>query len=164
MRKFCFTDTETTGFEAAGSKLVEMTYAIDTSVPKTLYFGVTLDEVPDFINDLIGFEVRGIDGRKSSPEEFEHFFEVAEGATMVAANPSFDKYFLKRDNLFPFHYRMLDIESYAMAKLNLPFVPGMKDIQEFLDKDGWTLTEPDHTSYNDVLALQQSFYILRDQY
>lgn len=161
MRKFVFLDTETSGFDDdPDAELVELTYATEHTDPYTLWFGVTW--VPTIIDDLIGFTKRGIAGRRSTQFEIAKFLAESDGATMVAANPAFDKHFVRNAGLWKFHYRMLDIESYAMGKLDLNFVPGMKDIQERLGELGWDITQPDHTSRNDVLALREAFIILRD--
>lgn len=158
MPDLIFVDTETGGLDAESDPLIELTYAPLKGEPHTLWFGVT--EVPEFIDDLIGFTKRGIAGRLSPWEEIRRFREVCDGATMVAANPAFDKAFLEREHLFSFHYRMLDVESYAMAKLGLDYVPSMKDLYDRFYRVH-SLTEPDHTSRNDVLCMREIFEILR---
>jgi DNA polymerase III alpha subunit (gram-positive type) len=159
MRELIFVDTETGGLNVETDPLVELTWATRESDPQTLYFGVT--EVPEFIDNLIGFTKRGISGRLSTQPEFQRFLEASDGATMVAANPAFDMGFIQAAGLWRFHYRMLDVEAYAMAKLNLEGVPGIKTIFDILKADGadW-ITEPDHTSRNDVLAMRDAFLIL----
>lgn len=158
MRELIFVDTETTGLDSEKDELVELTWARRTGEPKTLWFGVT--EVPEFIDNLIGFTKRGISGRISTWAEIQEFLAAADGATMVAANPAFDMGFIKAKGLWQFHYRMLDIESYAMARLDLTEVPGLKTVFDILKGDGADLTEPDHTSRNDVLAMREAFLIL----
>lgn len=158
MRELIFVDTETTGLNCGEDRLVELTYARIDGEPKTLYFGVT--EVPEFIDNLIKFSARGIAGRESSPEEFEDYYDTAKDNTMVAANPAFDKGFLDGHDIFDFHYRMLDIETYAMAVLQLNYVPSMKEITDMLRDRGFKITEPDHTSRNDVLAMRDAFKAL----
>lgn len=158
MRKFIFADVESTGLDPDQDELVELTYATRHGEPQTLWFGV--QAVPPFIDNLIGFTKRGLAGRRSDNFKVQQFLQESEGATLVGANPGFDKGFLEKSGLWRFHYRMLDIESYAMAKLNLNEVPGMKNIYDILTERGYTLVEPDHTSRNDVLALRQAFHIL----
>jgi cysteinyl-tRNA synthetase len=80
---------------------------------------------------------------------------------MVAANPAFDQGFMKEQELFTAHYRMLDIESFAMGKLDLDYVPSMFQIVKMLEDRGFSLTQPDHSSYNDVAAMRQAYKILR---
>lgn len=158
MRNLIFVDTETGGLNAKTDPLVELTWARREGEPKTLWFGVK--EVPEFIDNLIGFTKRGLSGRLSPWNEVQEFLAASEGATMVAANPAFDKAFMDESGLFNFHYRMLDIESYAMAKLELTEVPGLNTVFEILKGDGAVLTAPDHTSRNDVLAMREAYLIL----
>lgn len=159
MRELIFVDTETSGFDDnPDARLVELTYARRTGDPKTLWFGVK--EVPPVIDDLIGFTKRGLSGKRSNNFEIEAFLAVSKDATMVAANPAFDKHFIQLAGLWQFHYRTLDIEAYAMAKLRMDEVPGMKTIRDELVAGGVQITDPDHTSRNDVLALRESFLFL----
>ena len=155
MRRKIFLDVETTGLDAQKDKLVELSYGELFQPIKTLYFGVT--EVPDFIDNLIGFTARGISGLKSSDEEIEEFLRITEGQTMVSANPKFDAGFLETNGLYKFGYRTLDIESYAMAILELEDVPGMKDLFEYYEAKGIEISRPDHTSAGDVKAMQEIF-------
>lgn len=158
VRKLVYIDTETTGLDPFKDEIVELSYAVEEGEIHTLYFGVT--EVPDFIDQLIGFSERGISGIKSPEEDFERFLAVTEGQTMVGANPAFDRAFLEANGLYKFGYRMLDIESYAMAKLRLDYVPGMKDVFEELRSRGYCITEPMHTSHSDVSATREAHYII----
>lgn len=161
MRELVFVDTESTGLaDDPEAKLVELTWATRDSEPETLYFGVT--EVPDFINRLIKFDERKIAGLQSDHFAIERFLKASTDNTMVAANPSHDKHFLYEAGIWRFHYRMLDISAYAMAKLNLAQMPGMSDIYRELSDDGWEITQPDHTSRNDVLAMREAFLHLED--
>lgn len=157
MRDLIFVDTESTGLaDNPDAEIVELTWARLEGEPETLWFGVT--EVPEFIDNLIGFTARGISGRVSPWNDVQRFLEASEGQTMVAANPSHDKHFIDMAGLWRFHYRMLDIESYAYAKMDeFNEVPGMKSIFDTLVSRGVDLTEPDHTSRNDVLAMREAF-------
>lgn len=160
MKEFVFVDTETTGLDASSDSLVELSYATLDSDIKTLYFGIT--EVPEFIDNIINFYERGIHLKpRSTLDEAIEFISVLRGNTMVAANPAFDKAFMEEQELFTAHYRMLDIESFAMAKLGLDQVPSMFQIIQELESLGYVLTQPDHSSYNDVKAMRQAFKILR---
>lgn len=159
MRELIFVDTESTGLDARSDALVELTWATLDSEPQTLYFGIL--DVPPFIDDLIGFTARGIRGRVSSNAEWKEYMSYCADNTMVAANPAHDKAFLQKFGAFPFHYRMLDIESYAFAKLGLDEVPGMKTIYDVLNERGYEITLPDHSSRNDVLAMRDAYKILK---
>lgn len=161
MRDLIFVDTESTGLaDDENAEIVELTWAPLNGEPHTLYFGLLA--VPPFIDNLIGFTKRNLSGRISTHAEFDAFLKASDGATMVAANPAHDMHFIQDAGLWQFHYRMLDIESYAYAKLPEAFddVPGMKTIYDELVKRGVELTEPDHTSRNDVLAMREAFIYL----
>lgn len=151
MRELIFVDTETTGLDPKQDQLVELSYSRRIGTPRTLYFGV--QTVPPFVDDLIGFTARGLAGKQSQQYEIDEFLRTSENATMVAANPGFDKGFLEAADLYRFHYRMLDIESYAMAKLGLNEMPGMKDIYNILTEQGHTLPTPNHTAAGDVKTM-----------
>jgi DNA polymerase III alpha subunit (gram-positive type) len=160
IRDFVFIDCETTGLSAKDDKLVELTYATNDSHFRTLYFGVT--EVPEFIDNLTKFTERGVAQEPAaSMEQIQHFLDTLTDQTMVSANPAFDKAFLEENGLWVGHYRVLDIEAYAMAKFNLDFVPSMKNIYDMLIERGYKLTTPDHSSYHDTKALREAFNILR---
>lgn len=84
--------------------------------------------------------------------------------TLLAANPAFDAKFLTK--LFaslddfdpePWHYRLLDIEAYAMAALQLDHVPGMREICDLLE-----IASPDHAADVDVTALGTAWRRLQD--
>ncbi len=159
-RKFVFADVETTGLNAQSDKLVELTYAVEDGPLTTLFFGVK--SVPAYIDDLTKFSERRVyDEPSATPGQIEEFLEAMGDNTLVAANASFDRDFLKANNIWNGHYRLLELESYAMAKLGLDYVPSMKDIETILTRRGFVLTQPDHSSYNDTKALREAFNILR---
>jgi DNA polymerase III alpha subunit (gram-positive type) len=159
-RDFVFVDCETTGLNPQEDSLVELTYARNDGPLITLYFGVT--EVPEFIDNLTKFSERGVvNETPASKTDLMIFETILRDQTMVSANPAFDKAFLEANGLWTGHYRVLDIEAYAMAKLGLDFVPSMKNIYDMLTERGYELTTPDHSSHNDTKALREAFNILR---
>ncbi|QOI67479.1 exonuclease [Streptomyces phage Beuffert] len=162
MKKFVFVDTETTGLDAKTDKLVEVTYAVENDEPVTLFFGVK--KVPAFIDDLTKFSARRVyDEPAATDEQIETFKNALRNQTMVAGNPKFDVGFLEANGLYTAHYRTLDVQSYAMAKLNLDYMPSMVQIHDLLKERGYTFTEPDHSSRNDVLFMREAFNVLRYQ-
>lgn len=157
-----FVDCETTGLDASKDKLVEVTYAIEQEEPVTLYFGVK--RVPAFIDDLTKFSERRVFDEPEATEEDKNLFRVlTAGQTIVAGNPKFDVGFLEANGLYVAHYRTLDVQSYAMAKLNLDYMPSMYQIYQLLAERGYKFTEPDHSSRNDVLFMREAFNVLRYQ-
>lgn len=160
-RNLIFVDTETTGFEDdPNAEMWELSWAHRDGDVRTLWFG--FNEVPQVIDDLTGFSKRDCAGKRSEYFEFEEFLIASKDSTMVCANPSFDKHFIKLAGLWQFHYRTLDIESYAMAVLGLDEVPGMKTIYDALEPHIGGLVMPDHSSRNDVLALRQCYLFLEE--
>lgn len=160
MKDFVFADCETTGLDPIKDKLVELTWGVNDGQLTTIYFGVR--QVPAFIDDLTKFTKRGVDKMpEATEEEKQTFRDAMKDNTLVAANASFDRDFLLNNGLWTGHYRLLEIESYAMAKLNFPYVPSMYEVFNALTERGYELTTPDHSSLNDTLALRQAFNILR---
>jgi DNA polymerase III epsilon subunit-like protein len=164
VKNLIFVDTESTGLsDDENSEIVELTWVTLDGEPETLYFGVQV--VPPFIDNLIGFTKRGIAGRRSDHFAIERFLTAADGNTMVAANPSHDKHFIEKAGLWRFHYRMLDIESYAMAKFDLSEMPGMKAVHDYLASEGFEMANvPDHTSRGDVLAMRDAYLVMKNFY
>lgn len=158
-RTLVFVDVETTGLDPEYDQLIELTFGTLTGTLQTLYFGV--EKVAPFIDEMIGFTKRGIAGRTSPLTAFDDFYRLTEQQTMVAANPTFDRGFMVKNELYRFHHRSLDIESYAMAKLDLQEMPGMADVYNILTERGFKITEPDHTSRNDVQAMIDAYRVLR---
>jgi hypothetical protein len=160
-RELIFVDTETTGFEDdPNAEMWELSWARREGDVRTLWFGFT--EVPAVIDELTGFTARGCAGKRSEYFEFEEFLKASKDATMVAAEPGFDKYFVKLGGLWQFYYRTIDVESYAMAKLGLDYVPSMKNISDILGPHIPEMTKPDHSSRNDVLAMREAYLFLED--
>ena len=164
IRRLIFVDGETTGLDGDdSSQLVELSYAVEDGPINTLTFGV--QEVPEFIDNLIGFTERRLkELPASSDHELSKFMDVARDQTMVAANPAFDKWFIAREGLFTFKYRMLDIESYAMKALELDYVPSMEQIYTILTTMGYEISKPSHTSASDVRAMRDMFYTLKNEF
>lgn len=159
-RALIFVDTETTGLDPEKDRLIELSWARETGPVKTLYFGV--QEVPKIVDDLIGFTERDLGSQPASEDwKFDEFLTASEGNTMVAANPMFDASFLQNNSLFRFHYRMLDIESYAMGKLGLNEMPGLSTIRETLIGRGFKITQNKHTSSSDVECTRECYNILK---
>lgn len=160
-RRLIFVDTETTGIDSKSDRLVELAWAEMEGPIRTMYFGVK--EVPPFIDELIGFTKRDLASKtEMSPAEKHAFLNTTYGHTMVAANPAFDKAFMEENHLFEFAYRMLDIETYAMAKLRLDYVPSMNDIYTILRDMGYTaIGKPEHTAESDVACMRAAFKVLK---
>jgi hypothetical protein len=92
---------------------------------------------------------------KSTPAVYKEMQMLAVAltdSTVVACNTRFDgnmfgKMFANNGFKLPemWHYRMLDLESYAKGILNLDYVPGLNDICRLL-----SISLGDHTALGDV--------------
>jgi hypothetical protein len=98
------------------------------------------------------------------------FGDGPEPATIVGANPGFDARFLRKlfkrqlgnmcwsektwDRFAPWHYRMVDIESYAKAVLALDYMPSLLNVCELLGlrSPADVALAPDHAAATDVLV------------
>jgi DNA polymerase III epsilon subunit-like protein len=85
-------------------------------------------------------------------QEIQLLAEALTDSTVVACNTRFDgnmfgKMFAVNGFKLPemWHYRMLDVESYAKGILNLDYVPGLNDICRLL-----SISLGDHTALGDV--------------
>lgn len=166
-RPLCFVDTETTGLhrEAQPFELAWKNEYADTVntliLPHTLYGA---DPAALRVNHYRERGISPIDVQ--SDLYFQRNLDVfrmdATDATLVIANPAFDVPHLM--NLIGFqvwHYRILDIESYAMPILGHARPQGMRTIYTELTQRGFELPEPDHTAGRDVEALEACFHALR---
>ncbi len=159
-RNLVFVDTETTGLDPDNDKLVELSWAVNDGPIKTLYFGI--EEVPSFIDKLIGFTKRGIAGKRSTDREISEFIDESVDQTVVAANRYFDQRYLENNGLWFAHYRAIEMGSYAMGRLGLDYIPGMKDIEREVEARGIKIpVAADHTSANDVNAMRYMFNVLK---
>lgn len=160
MRKLVFVDCETTGLSPTENKLVELSWAVEDGPIKTLYFGV--QEVPEFIDNLIGFTARGIKDKKLNPELVFEFRDDTTDQTIVAANRYFDQRFLEENSLWHAHYRAIEMGSYAMGRMGLNYIPSMKDIEREITDRGYVIPVlADHTSANDVSSMRYMFNVLK---
>jgi hypothetical protein len=90
--------------------------------------------------------------------------QVLEGNTIVCANPTFDRMFMrKRWGFEPYHYRSVDIESFAMGILDYEFPKGLKDIAvDLRARWNFNIAEPVHRAWADVVTLRECYKALRE--
>lgn len=85
-----------------------------------------------------------------------------EGVTIVGSNPACDRDVLfRRWGVAPWHYRSVDISSYAMGILGHNEPMGQWAIANELRDMGAVIPEPDHTAVGDVASLRACFFALR---
>lgn len=85
-----------------------------------------------------------------------------EGVTIVGSNPACDRDVLfRRWGVAPWHYRSVDISTYAMGVLGHDAPQGQFAISNELRQLGFDIPEPDHTAAADVASLRACFLALR---
>jgi DNA polymerase III alpha subunit (gram-positive type) len=162
-RTIVFVDTETTGLHR-DAQAFELAWKIeDDNVIKTMILPHSLYGADPVALEINRYRERGISPYGAASEmAIDGFRQDATDATLVIANPAFDVPHLM--NLLGFqvwHYRIIDIESYAMPVLGHSRPQGMHTIFKELTELGYDLPEPDHTAGRDVEAMESAFHILR---
>lgn len=162
---FVFLDLETTGLDPAKHQAWEAAYAVglDGPVQHGLlpHDAANADPAAMHLNNyLVRMEQANQDLKTAL--KFEGAFKTAlQGATLVGANPAFDAAFLKaRWGDTPWHYRLLDVEAYAMPILGYDSPKGLKDIYADLTNLGHDIYKPDHSARADVLCVRDCFRVL----
>ena len=99
-------------------------------------------------------------------DTLHHYRDHGRALTLVGANPSFDAYRLSRRWEWgqPWHYRMLDISTYAMPWMESDLPVGMREL--YLEVRKWwdRCPEPDHTAAGDVATLRFIHKVLMAEY
>jgi DNA polymerase III epsilon subunit-like protein len=157
-----FLDIETTGLDPFRHQVWEIAYAteggpIESGIVRHSLF--TADPQALTLNghdercECLGFQTY----RKAFEMEIKR---ALVGAVIVGANPAFDTKFLRmRWESEPWHYRMIDIEAYAMPHLGLDRPKGLAGIAEAL-----AIQPPDHSAAQDVYVLRECFQALQSIY
>lgn len=152
-------DVETTGLDITKHDICEVAWAVGKGPVKT---GKVLFNAKNA--DPEAMEINKFYEREGSlqPLDYEDLLLDLHNATLVGMNIAFDVMFLRKLLGYePWHYRKLDIESYAMATIGLTKLPSSKDIQRLLIDEGYTLDyESDHSAKGDVLSQREVFGIL----
>lgn len=171
-RRIVFLDTETTGLNADVAQVYEVAWlALEPGKGlgpvRSEFVSHTLNGADPEALKIGGHNERcpGCKTIDSSDVE-ERLIAELHGVTLCAANPAFDAGFLsKRWGTTPWHYRMLDIETYAMGALNTAVPMGLAWIVEQLaEQHGVHIDMPDHTAKNDALAVALAYMALRSIY
>lgn len=164
MTNLLFLDTETTGLDPDRHDVWELAFAVDDDPVQAFILPHSLARADATALKLNGYHERYPLGAVADGPQIDVLLrEEFRGKTLVGANPAFDAAFLRaRWGEAPWHYRMVDIESYAMAKFKWSRPRGLKDIYVELAGRGYSITQPDHTAAADVAALREAFFILTD--
>src|SRR5690625_1002214 len=167
---YIYLDTERSGLDATRHQVWEIAYAIDDEsvgssvVPHDV---VSADRGALEVGEYYvreGFVTLRWD--RNVEWEWIEDFEDNGPATLVGANPAFDAGMLKArwGGKTPWHYRLLDIEAYAMGALGYEKPQSLKTIVADLRDLGYEITESNHTAANDVDAVRDAHKALRAMY
>jgi oligoribonuclease (3'-5' exoribonuclease) len=159
-----FLDTETTGLDPDKHEIWEIAWAINDEIPvqeRILVHSLkTADPTALEVNTYLEHHPQG--ARSEGPMVDLEVRKVLEGGTLVCANPTFDRMFMrKRWGLEPYHYRSIDVESMALAILEYDRPKGLKDIAEELRDMGYNIADPLHRAWIDVVVLRECYKTLR---
>lgn len=160
-----FVDVETTGLDPDNHEVWEIAYATETSLVLSSIVRHSDQNISGEAAKVNRYYERVTDWSSGISGSFERRFKRdLVGATIVTANTPFDTAMLtKRYGGQLWHYRCIDIESYAMPLLGFARPPSFLQIVEALNADyDARIPLPDHTATGDVTALREAFMFLRD--
>jgi len=165
MNDLIFLDTETTGLDPEKHEVWEIAWAINDSPIQVEILVHSLKTANSLSLDVNGYLSRYPNGARSDgPMVDLRVRQVLGGNTLVGANPAFDAAFLqKRWGAAPWHYRMIDVESMALAVLGYDRPKGLAGIAEDLTELDYDIALPDHTAAKDVEVLRQVYHALRQE-
>jgi DNA polymerase-3 subunit epsilon len=151
-----YIDVETTGLDPERHEVIEIGWVDGDRSGRYIvpHLGITADPEALRINK---YNERGLWDRSlwDEPDRIADLANRLEGRTLAGCNPRFDAAFLSR--LFgrePWHYRLLDVQSYASAVLGELVPLSASDLYAEYSGRGHALTEPDHTALSDALFAQ----------
>lgn len=160
-RRLVFLDTETTGLDPALHQVWEIAYAVDDGPILSAIVRHDLRYATGEALEIGGHNTRCLADHQDSADWAVGWIATLlgslDGATLVGANPAFDAAMLRaRWGHAPWHYRLLDIEAYAMGVLGWEEPRGLAAIAEHLG-----IQPGDHTAAGDVRCLRDCFRALR---
>lgn len=158
-RPLVFLDLETTGLDPETHEVWEAAWAVDDGPIQTVQLPHSLATAdPEALTANRYWERVG----HPNPHRDILLRGVLQDVTIVGANPAFDAAFLRaRWKSAPWHYRLLDVQAYAMPLLGHERPKGLFDICAELKEKGFDIPMPDHTAAQDVEALRACFKALR---
>lgn len=167
-----YLDTETTGLDPAIHQVWEIAYAVDDGPihsaivdHNAAYADQSALEVGHYHERMAVYDADWLDDPTviaRSDDLEDDLYGVLNGATIVGANPAFDAAILSArwDGEHPWHYRLLDIEVYAMPALGYDRPQGLITITQDLRALGFDIPLPDHTAAGDVTATRSCHWAL----
>lgn len=161
--ELCFIDTETTGLDPRIHQPYEVSYWLESAPePRTIHLPHTLDYADAAALRIGNYFERGFEPFPSRGHAETDLIAPLCGVTLVGANPGFDAAMLTRFIGAPvWHYRLIDVESMAMALFDWPRPQGLTGIVEALQSEGYEIPEQTHTAEGDVRTTRAVYEALR---
>lgn len=171
---YLYFDVETTGLDPTRHSIWEIGLAIGDEPVDAAVVSHTLVGADDRALEIGNYWRRMYEEPFTAHEGIIWEAEVRKRLTefdgtlyLVGANPGFDKEFIQaRWGVTPWHYRMIDVETYAMGAIS-PLVQqgisvpqGLFGTVEVLNTLGWGIPVPDHSAKGDVEATRAVFKAL----
>lgn len=162
-KKKIFLDVETTGLTPEEHEVWEIAWAVDNGQIEHRIVVHSLKTAQQGSLEVNGYLKRYPTGARSEgPMVDLEIREILAGNTLICANPTFDRMFLrKRWGYEPWHYRSIDVESMAFAIFDYDDIKGLKDITDDLREAGYEIPVPDHSAAGDVITLRECYRALR---
>lgn len=165
MNDLIFLDTETTGLDPERHEIWEIAWAINDGPveERVLVHSLkTADLKALELNTYLEHHPNG--ARSEGPMVDLEIRKVLEGNTLVCANPTFDRMFMRqRWGYEPYHYRSVDIESMAMMVFEWDRPRGLKAISAELQSRGYNVADPLHRAWIDVVTTRECYKALRNE-
>jgi oligoribonuclease (3'-5' exoribonuclease) len=166
MNDLIFLDTETTGLDEQFHEIWEIAWAINNEAPvqeRILVHSLKTANIESL--EMNGYLEKYPEGARSEgPMVDLAVRQVLKDNTLVCANPTFDRMFMKkRWGNEPYHYRSIDVESMALLFFDWDRPRGLKDISDTLRAMGYNIAEPTHAAWVDVVVLRECYFALREE-
>lgn len=158
-----FLDVESTGLDPDKHEVWEIAWAVNDEPIQVQLLPHSLATADFKALEMNGYWDRADPAIQSRTTIDLDIRKLLEGHTLVVANPTFDRMFLrKRWGLEPYHYRSIDVETVALTVLGYERPKGMSGIVEDLRSLGYSVPLPTHSAESDVAALRESYKALMD--
>lgn len=161
-----FVDTETGGLNPRQDPLVEVAWAGLEGEPRSLvitHHPADVAPAAAALNHYAERRLYDLDGFATVEDE-AGFVEALAGATLVCANPSFDRAFLERRFPPVWHHRSFDVETAAAQQFGwddeAPLL-GLAQVAALCRGVGYDVPRPDHTAAGDVRCTRAVYLALR---
>lgn len=168
-----FLDTEFTNLNPLHGDVIEAAWAVDDQPVQEVFFNHTLQgATQDALRINRYFErslhlyctdnVLPTSVVSARQGQVHALTQALMGNTIVAENYGIDVAVLLRKIGFePWHYRKIELSTYAMSVFNLDRPQGLHFTKERLRDLGYTITENDHSARADVECLRECYNALR---